>query len=115
MAETYHILDYRALPVELLATLVFGLRDNSRVKLNLAKVHVSADTLLLAAAVDRLSLLVWAQTKDAQRHRNPPKSFVEELTADAVEKKQKHLTFSSGEEFEAARAKILQNLTEKEV
>ena len=32
LAETYRIFDYRALPVGLLATLSFGLREDSRIK-----------------------------------------------------------------------------------
>lgn len=115
MAETYHILDYRALPVDLLATLALGLRDDSRVKLALSKTRVSADTLLLAAAVDRLSLLVYANTKDAKYKRNAPKSIVATLTERGERQKKDHLTFSSGAEFEAARAKLLRNKPQKEV
>lgn len=112
MAETYHILDYRALPVDLLATLVSGLRDDSRVKMSLSRSKVAMDTLLLAAAVDRLSLLVYANTKDAQHKRNTPKSIVETLTE--TKTKKDYRTFSSAKEFEAARAKFLKDL-EKEV
>ena len=113
MAETYHILDYRALPVDLLATLVLGLRDDSRVKMAMSKARVSTDTLLLAAAVDRLSLMVYANTKDAQHKRNAPKSIVDALTAPKEQRKKTHLTFSSVEEFESARAKLLENLKEE--
>lgn len=84
--------------------------------MSLSKTKVDTITLLAAAAVDRLSVLVYANTKDAQRHRNVPKSIVEELTKDTEKPKAKTgmLTFSSGAEFEAARAKLLENL-EKEV
>ena len=54
MAETYHILDYRALPATLLATLVAGLRENSRIRSG----KLRTSTALLAAAVDRLSYLL---------------------------------------------------------
>ena len=36
LAETYHIYDYRSLPVKLVATLSAGLRDDSRIKLKAA-------------------------------------------------------------------------------
>ena len=69
-AETYHILDWRTLPLTTAAALSVGLRDNSRVKMKLAGVEAGQDTLLLAAIVDRLSLLWWAKTKDAESGRN---------------------------------------------
>ena len=76
LAETYGILDYRALPVRLLATLAAGLRDDSRTKMRISAIRTPQNTLLLAAIVDRLSLLVWAKTKDAQKGRNRPESVL---------------------------------------
>ena len=35
--------------------------------------------LLLAAAVDRLTMLAWFQTKDGAKGRNRPKSIVERM------------------------------------
>ena len=75
-AETYGILDYRALPAALLATLAVGLRDDSRIKMHLSGMRVTTDTLLLSAAVDRLSFLAWAQTKDGQAGRKRPVSIL---------------------------------------
>ena len=54
LAETYGILDYKALPVPLLATLCSGLRETSRIKLRLSGMSVPSDMMLLAAAVDKL-------------------------------------------------------------
>ncbi len=76
LAETYGIFDYRALPVPLLATLAVGLREDSRIKLHLAGAFAGTDTLLLAAAVDRLSFLAWAKTKDGQVGRKRPASIL---------------------------------------
>lgn len=81
-------------------------------KISLSKAGAPTNTLLLAAAVDRLSLLVYANTKDAQKKRNQPKSIIAEMIKQ--EKPKDHLTFSSGAEFEAARAKLIKDL-EKEV
>ena len=73
LAETYGILDYKVLPVETLAALSVGLRENSRIKMKLSGAKVKPDFLLLAAAVDRLSLLVWSKTKDAEKGRKREK------------------------------------------
>ena len=50
MAETYHVLDWRALGLPLAATLAAGLRENSRTRMALAGAKVPTETLLLGAA-----------------------------------------------------------------
>ena len=79
-AETYGVLDWKALPLRTAAALASGLRDDSRIKMRLAGVKADQETLLLAAAVDRLSLLLWAKTKDAEKGRNRPISIFDKLT-----------------------------------
>lgn len=79
LAETYQILNYRSLPVRLVATLSVGLRNDSRIKLLLSNQQVPIETLLLALAVDRLSMLLWSKTKDGQRGINAPKSIASDL------------------------------------
>lgn len=107
-AETYHILDWRTLPLSTAAALSVGLRENSRVKMQIAGIQAGQDTLLLAAIVDRLSLLWWAKTKDAESGRNKPKSIFEQLTRRPEdEPKEKATAFRSGEEFRAAWAKAI--------
>ena len=106
-AETYHILDYRALPLRLAAVLASGLRENSRIKMIMAGSEVEKDTMLLAAAVDRLSMLVWAKTKDSKTGRNKPKSILS-MMLKSEPKKDDVMTFDTAEEFEAARRKIIQ-------
>lgn len=63
-----------------LATLILGLHEDSRLMRALAGRHADSQSLLLAAAVDRLTTLVWFQTKDGAKGRNRPKSIVESLT-----------------------------------
>lgn len=55
LAETYHIYDYRSLPLRLVATLAAGLRENSRVKTTGAK--ASTTNTLLAMIADHLMAL----------------------------------------------------------
>lgn len=101
MAETYHVLNYRALPVRLLATLAAGLPADSRSKLRQADMRVSQDTLLLASAVDALYLLVWSKTKEAQKGRGKPNSLVQVLTG-PTSGQSEYMTFRSGADFQAA-------------
>lgn len=105
LAETYGIIDYRALPVETLAALSVGLRENSRIKMRLSDTRVQPDILLLAAAVDRLSLLVWSKTKDAEKGKNKPKSLVEIMNG--KEKESNVMSYDTAEEWEAEKARIL--------
>lgn len=104
LAETYGIYDYRALPVETLAVLSVGLRDNSRIKMKISGQTISPEILLIAEAVDRLGLLVWAKTKDAQSGRNKPKSIVSMLTRDEQENDVE--SFETAEEFDAEWQRI---------
>jgi hypothetical protein len=114
-AETYHILDWRTLPLNTAAALSVGLRENSRVKMKIAGVEAGQDTLLLAAIVDRLSLLWWAKTKDAESGRNKPKSIFEQLTRRPEDEPEKKVTaFRSGEEIRAAWAKATGQIKEVE-
>lgn len=103
MAETYHIYDLRGLPARTLATLAFGLRADSRIKMRLSDQPLRVDTILLAAIADRLGLLVWAQTEDGRRGRNRPQSIIDALTGaeDAPQ------GYSTPEEFEAERRRII--------
>ena len=71
---------------------------------------VDVETLIIASAVDRLSTLVWFQTKDGEKGRNRPASLVELLTA--KETKKDTVVFDSPEAFEAERARILEQIKE---
>ena len=99
LAETYHIYDWRQFKISYIATLACGLGANSRIYAKLSGAKVAPDILLLASAVDRLSLLVWAQTKDAQKGKNKPKMIVDQIyKKDQTDSDLKG--FDSPEEFE---------------
>ena len=104
MAETYHIYDWRKLPIRYVATLACGLPDDSRIKRKLSGQTISVDTMLMAIIADGVNFLVWSKTKDAEKNRNRPKSLFEQLTKPDSEKAS---GFNTIEEFEAARAKII--------
>lgn len=103
LAETYHIYDFKALPLSRVALFACGLRDNSRIKMKLSGLTVDNITLLLASAVDSLSLLVWSKTKDAEKGMNRPKSIVSML----IQSDNEIEGFINSEDFENERNKIL--------
>ena len=106
-AETYHIYDYRSLPVKLAATLSAGLRDDSRIKMSAADVRVSYDTLLLATIADRIEAFRYGFTKDAKEGTNQPESIVASILGeDDKRNKSGVMSFTSSEEFEATLARI---------
>lgn len=105
LAETYHVLEMDSLPVSLLATLAAGLREDSRSRILLSGTSARLDTVLLAAAVDKLSLLVWAQTRDGQRGSNRPPSVLAAITGG--ETPRSNTAYDTAEEYEAAKQQIL--------
>lgn len=107
MAETYGIFDLRALPVSLLATLAVGLRGNSRIKMRLSETTATTSDVMLAAAVDRLSMLVWMQSEDGRRGVNRPKSLVKIISGEKREEGADGVrAFDSPVDFEAEWARI---------
>lgn len=104
LAETYHIYDYKSLPVSRIATFSVGLRDNSRIKLKMNNMRHPLDTLLLAAIADRLSLLVWVKTKDGTQGTNKPQSMMAILLGKTEQKNV--LAFDTPDAFENEWRKI---------
>jgi hypothetical protein len=108
LAETYSIYDYRRLPLKMVAVFSFGLKDDSRIKMKLNDMEVSFETMLLASAVDRLSTLVWQQTKDGMDGKNYPLSIVAMLTNAQPNKENSNVTsFATGKDFMKERKKLL--------
>ena len=108
LAETYHIYDYRSLPVQLIATLSAGLRDNSRIKMSAAGVKAPYDILLLATIADRVEAFRYGFSEDASKGINKPSSLVASILGEKDERKSKSgvIGFATPEEFEAALARI---------
>lgn len=108
MAETYHVYDMEGFPVEYVATLAAGLREDSRIRRKADGMKVSLDILLLGIIADACNFLVWTQTKDAQKGKNRPKSIVDILTK---EKKDSDVqAFITPEDFEKKRREILERM-----
>jgi hypothetical protein len=86
LAETYGIYDYRRVPVDLLGTLVAGLREDSRISQKTNRVRASVDTILLAEILDRLNTLIWFFSEDGHKGKNRPKRSASAFFIDEDEK-----------------------------
>lgn len=98
MAETYHIYAMEQLPVEYVATLAAGLKNDSRIKLKAAGLSIDMFTLLLARIADNTAINWYMKTKDAQTGKNPPKSMVRALCPEMDEGSHAR-QFETGEDF----------------
>ena len=67
--------------------------------MRLAGMAVDQATLLQAAMVDQLSMMVWMQTADGAKGRNRPKSVMQALTS-SPQKKDEIRVFASGKDFD---------------
>jgi len=105
-AETYHILNYKGLPLHTVAVLACGLHDDSRIKRKASNRRLTLLESLEAAAVDKLSQLLWTKTKDAEHGRNAPKSILDMLEHPP---ERQHKTFSSVEAFEKKREMLMRS------
>lgn len=101
LAETYHIYDYRSLPLKTVATLSAGLRDSSRIKLEAAEASVGLDTVILAAIADNLTML---RAGMSEKNKSKPFLFSEALQGE--KKKQKVRGFKTAEQFETTLKRI---------
>lgn len=106
-AETYHIFNYKELPLETVALLACGLRDDSRIKMKLSNLEVKPISILLASIIDELKILVWMKTTDGAKGRNRPKSLVATLTKKETGSSN-IIAFNTPEEFEKERQRIIE-------
>lgn len=104
-AETYHILDFRALPARQAAMLACGLRPSSRIMQALSGAPGDLDTVLLAVIADAVRALVWQNTEDGMKGRNQPRSILAMLRGG--EQTAPGFGFDSAEAFQAWRASMI--------
>lgn len=107
LAETYGILDYRSHPLKLIATLAYGLRDDSRIKMEMAGVPADEQTLLLTRISDQLTCAYWSDK------RNKPVLLTEKLFGmEDQEEISDIIGFETAEAFEEKRKEILEKVVE---
>ena len=105
LAETYHILDYKALPVKLLAVLCSGLRDDSRIKMKLQDAKHIPVSFVVPQIADNLALIRYAMSKEGAQ-------VPQMITAVMVGDTKKENGFASGEAFEAARERLIKGIND---
>lgn len=90
---------------QLVSTLVFGLRDDSRVKMKMSSVDYDIKTLLMANIADSLKFLCWAQTDDARDGINRPVSILNtmmrNMESDVV-------VFDEADDWETMKQRIIE-------
>lgn len=106
LAETYHLFDYRQLPLTKVAVFALGLRDDSRIKMRMSRSKINLEQMLLASISDKLAFILWSKTEDGQRNRNRPQSILDILVNE--EKESNVLAFNSGDDFMEARRKLIE-------
>lgn len=99
-AETYHVLNYRELPLQLVVTLLFGLRENSRVKMHISNTKLTIEQIISSIMADSLQFLAWTKTKEAQKGRYDKKSILKILNGDYETENEELAVFETIEEFE---------------
>ncbi|MBQ1789732.1 MAG: hypothetical protein II008_06120 [Oscillospiraceae bacterium] len=102
MAETYGVMDWRALPLVTAATLAQGLPASSRSVKHLSGVKADDEKILLAVIADRLGHIAWMFSEDGQNGTKHPPSILEVLTGT----QEQPTGFDSGEDYQAAWAAI---------
>jgi hypothetical protein len=106
LAETYHVYDYKQLPLQTVAVFAYGLKDDSRIKQLLSDQIAPVERVLLASMVDRLSMLLWIQSKDGQKGVNRPTSLTDFFIKKEKEDTREFMTFESPEDYEAYRKQL---------
>lgn len=106
LAETYQVYDYKQLPLSTVAVFAYGLKDDSRIKQLLSDQIAPVERLLLASMVDRLSMLLWIQSKDGQKGVNRPTSLTDFFIKKEKEDTREFMNFESPEDYEAYRKQL---------
>lgn len=104
-AETYHILDYEALPIELAATLACGLKEDARILRRMYDTR-DFDRLLRIGIYDCLKWIKWSKTKAAAEGGEPPESLYDRIYN---EKEKEIRSFASAEDFDKAWKEMVTN------
>lgn len=107
LAETYHIYNYKELPLKKVALFSVGLREESRIKMKILNIKYPFKTILMSDIADKLAMLLWIY-QGAKKNKKPdlilPKLFDVEMSKfndkDIV-------SFASIEDFEEERKRII--------
>lgn len=82
------------MPPTLVATLVLGLPEDSRIKMKISGQKITLEQALMAVIIDDLNMILWQRSK----RRKKPESLYKKLTEE--KKKDELLSFSTPEQYE---------------
>lgn len=107
MAETYHVLNWRELPLKTAAILASGLSKDSRCARKLNGTKITSIEYSLLAILDELRNLVWTTVQAHSKEKVPkPKSILTQMLQQ--DQMPEILSSRTPEEFEARRRKIIE-------
>lgn len=101
MAETYHVMDIRALSVETLAVLACGLREDSRIRMKMVGVQRVPPEILLAKCADALNMILYVLGADGKAPK--PERIIDII----IETEKESAGFESGADFEAEWRRLI--------
>ena len=84
----------------MVATLVVGLSDNSRIKRKISGSTLTIEQSLFALICDGINTRIWQQTKDGSKGRNRPGSVYKKLMGIDKKTKKELMSFKTAEEYE---------------
>ena len=99
-AETYHIYDYKSLPLGTVGTFACGLRADSRIGMKMSNSKITTDQTLLALIADTTKAIAWLNSKDGAKGINRPKSLLESMIGDMETQDSIMETFDCGQDFD---------------
>lgn len=107
MAETYGVFDIKALPVQTVAALAAGLREESRIKMHLAGRKATRVETMLAAVLDGVNRITWLLSAVCPHEGEGPKSVLQAILGQTERKgNETIMVFESTEDFERAWAEL---------
>ena len=107
MAETYHVLNWRELPLKTAAILASGLPPESRSRMKLSGQKLTAKDSALLAILDDVRTLAWAFLQVHSDKKIPaPKSVLQQALHQ--DQQPKALSFRTPEEFEEQKRRIIE-------
>lgn len=99
LAETYHIYDYRSLPLHMVGIFACGLREDSRIMMKVMGVKVNTIQTLLALIADNTRLIAWLQSSDGEKGINRPKPLLAMMSEEKYSENNIE-TFENGQQFD---------------
>lgn len=108
-AETYHVYNWRALPLKTAATLAAGLGPDSRIIRKISGVTWPFNTLLLAMICDSIRGISWQLVSEkGRRGHKPPQSVLKIILGETADENEM-TGFDSAEDFRKWRASMLED------